>query len=82
MFIPCLLPRNWPEVAGEQGLSSFCQVASEGSLAGFCCLKGLLEFYARQKECVDYGSSYEVSKITLKGLSSCKEEQLGPLEMP
>lgn len=31
---------------------------------------------------MDSGSSYEIAKVILKGLSSCKDEQLGPLEMP
>lgn len=38
VFRSCLLPRNWPEVAGVQGFTHFCQVAeqlSECSLAGF-----------------------------------------------
>jgi len=48
----------------------------------FCCFKGSLQFYAGKKEHMDTGSSHEIAEVTLKGLSSCKDEQLGPLEMP
>lgn len=51
-------------------------------LCWFCSLKGSLEFHAGRKEHMDSGSSHEIAKVTLKGLSSCKDEQLGPWEMP